>query len=785
MYYRRIQCKSSVPFAELEFQGEYPMAHLKFLDPQVPVEISMEAFNPLIPMELRKSSIPCALFRLTARNNSSDDQEVAFLYAQQNAVGYFPSTKYPGANSSREFFEDHTTYKNLNLVSGNAFSGYGGNSNRIYHRKNATNVHLTKKTFETSSRMGDMTIGLIGEQGQATAEWTTVQSLHDLFLRTGGPGNIPESTYSRKGETVNAAVAQDFRLAPGESRTVTFFLTWHFPKGRRGSYSSNSWGRGRWGGEGNQYANWWADSAEVAAYLQSHFEELYAGTKRYHDSFYASTFPHWLKDRISAQTEYSEDQYNVLGPRWIYSEVGKAFLRMEVLVRGNCTHVWHYAQAHARLFPEMVRTMREQSLGYMKANGMIPYRHPNGHEAFDGQCGEILQAYREHLTGNDGAWLQIHFPKIKKAMEFTIQTWDGNEDGRLTGAKHNTLDSRLGGNSAWHGSLYAAALKATAEMATLQAQPDLARRYRQISEKAVESHLKTLWNGEYFVQIPDPVPRADFLTGCATDQMLGQWWCNQLQLGRLYPAEILTKTMSSIFKHNFKANFVGIRQVPREFVKPEEAGLMMITWPRGGRPSPHTSYADEVMSGFEYAAAATMIDCGNLQEGLTVLKAISDRYNGKLKVGYRGGWGNWGYSGNPFGDDECGKFYSRAMSSWSVLLAMQGFRYNGPEQMIGFDPQWNPENHVSFFTAADGWGRFTQQRGPGWQTNSLLVDYGEMRLSKLQLKVGTIHSPAIVLNLNGESIPTTSNQVGDLHEICWEGSTLNAGDVITIAIRSH
>ena len=739
------------PMEKLTFQGEYPFANLNFFDNEIPIDISMEVFSPFIPLQLKNSAIPCAIFRITAENTTHEDMEVSFLYSQQNAVGYYPINRHRGKSSSRDFFENDIEYLNLNPINGKYYEAYGGNANRVFDKENHTFINLSKTHSPDSPGLGDMTIGFQGENGNATADWDTIETLYKNFYQTGIAGNIEKSTPSPQGETVNAALSKTFWLKPGEKRTVTFYLTWHFPNGNRGSYSKNSWGRGKWGGAGNMYANWWKNSIDVAEYLQTNFDELTSLTRLYHDSFYKSNFPHWLRDRITAQTSILKtntmfwDKEGYIGGWEGISPIGGA-------CAGNCTHVWHYAQANARLFPEMARKMREQSFSYIKENGMIPYRHPNGHEAFDGQCGEILQAYREHLTNSDPEWLTALFPKIIKAMDFVVKTWDANEDGILAGAKHNTLDSKLGGNSSWHGSLYAAALRASAEMALLQNKPGIAQRFNQLSKKAVDSHMNTLWNGDYFIQIPDSVPRDDFLTGCATDQLLGQWWANQIQLGKLYPEDIIDKTLESVFKYNFKANFKGIKQTPREFAKTEEAGVLMITWPKGGRPNPHTSYADEVMSGFEYAAAASMIQTGNLMQGLTVLKAVSDRYTGKLKVGYKGAWGNWGYSGNPFGDDECGKFYSRAMSSWSVLLALQGFSYNGPEKAIGFNPVWQPEDHVSFFTTAESWGTYTQKRTGIKQINQINIAYGKLNIRELLIGVNSSNFNSVSATHNKNKI---------------------------------
>jgi uncharacterized protein (DUF608 family) len=379
-------------------------------------------------------------------------------------------------------------------------------------------------------------------------------------------------------------------------------------------------------------------------------------------------------------------------------------------------------------------------------------------------------------------FLNQHYPKVVKALDFIIKTWDPDKNGVLEGAKHNTLDSRLGGNSSWHGSLYAAALLATAEMASLNGESEYAESLKKLSKRAIDSHINTLWNGEYFIQIPDSQPRADYLTGCATDQLLGQWWANQLQLGKLYPEKYELKTLESIFKYNFKGNFLGLKQNPREFVKTDEAGLLMITWPHGGRPKPHTSYADEVMSGFEYAAAASMIEGGMLKEGLTIVKAVSDRYKGSLKVGYGGAWGNFGYSGNPFGDDECGKFYSRAMSIWSVLIGLQGFSYDGPHQSIGFDPVWKPENHVSFFTTSEAWGNYSQSRTGDKQYSEIKLEYGKLNLAKVSLGLEKDDIKDVSLKLGDQKVESKWTVSGGNVHLSFPQVELKEKDVLKINI---
>jgi hypothetical protein len=47
----------------------------------------------------------------------------------------------------------------------------------------------------------------------------------------------------------------------------------------------------------------------------------------------------------------------------------------------------------------------------------------------------------------------------------------------------------------------------------------------------------------------------------------------------------------------------------------DEPGLLLCTWPRGGKPTFPFPYSDEVWTGIEYQAAAHMIEMGLVERG--------------------------------------------------------------------------------------------------------------------------------------------------------------------------
>ena len=94
-----------------------------------------------------------------------------------------------------------------------------------------------------------------------------------------------------------------------------------------------------------------------------------------------------------------------------------------------------------------------------------------------------------------------------------------------------------------------------------------------------------------------------------------------------------------------------------------------------------------------------MIYEGLIEPARRIVQMARSRYDGRRRDGLNSGPG-----GNPYNELECGKFYARAMSSWSLLIACQGLVLEGPQGMLGFKPKWQPEDHRSFFTAAGGLG---------------------------------------------------------------------------------
>lgn len=724
---------------DIRFVGEFPIAYLDYIDPALPVKVSMVTFTPFIPANAKDSALPMIFFSFTVANDSSKSVNVSLVGTLQNAVGYDGKARYEGVS----------------------WDGYGGNVNSLF--PGGKNEYLVFMTGEGAS--GNMGLAMGGEGAAANAQWADAKSFLEGFSQTGSVGVAAEGP-SEKGKTWNAALASAFEISPGEKKEVGFALLWYFP-GRLGV--------------GNMYENWFGSAIDLAMYLNE-AGRLSQATILFHDTLFDTTLPYYVVERLSSQMSSPCTQLCM----WLKDNSFFGFEGLHGDGSGccpmNCNHVWNYEQTLARLFPEIEKQMRVIDLEHqMEDNGAVHHRvefplkgRVTGPGAVcDGQASTISKTYREHLLSADNSFLERMWPKAKKAMEFMIGYWDGpDEDGVMRGKQFNTYDTHISGPNTFTGTQYLAALRAAEEMAKEMGDEAAAKRYRSIFEKGSVWLSEHLFNGEYFVQEwPQKEPDYDYGLGCHADQLMGQWWANQSNLGYVLPRDQVKSALQSIFKYDFIPDFSAFEYTlgHRVFVWDDGAGLICCTWPKGGKPDTVILYAEEVWTGIEYEVATLMIQEGLINEALAIVRTAHDRYTSGGR--------------NPWNEIECGDHYARAMSSWSVLLAAQGFRYHGPKGILGFAPRLQQDNFKSFFSTAEGWGSFSQKREGSSQTNLIELKYGALKLKQLDLEVPSSDLKGVKVELNGRDFPFKRELVKDDVVIVFPGSlTLKEGDSVRIAI---
>ena len=550
-----------------------------------------------------------------------------------------------------------------------------------------------------------------------------------------------------------ASLCKSLTLAPGEEKALRFVLAWHFPTRR--------WAFPDYADVGNYYTNLFRDAEAVVQYIAGNYERLAGQTRLYVKTYYDdSTLPHWLLERIGQTPSILATgtvHWRKNGRFWGWEGVG--------CCAGTCGHVWNYEHAMARLFPELERSVREMQdydAGY-SGNGFVSFRAESfivPTYAADAQPGYVLKSYREHLCSKDGEFLKRNYARIKSILKYSMLR-DGNFDGLVEDEQHNTYDINFFGVNPMTGSLYLAALLAGEKMAQAMGDAEFAAQCRKIFESGTKLGVERMWDGEYFTQPETPESRGkefQYIHACLSDQLFGQGWSRQLGLADVYPKEKVLGALQNIWKYNWAPD-VGPHahqnDPGRWFAREGDAGLLTATWPKTARPGRRYEvlYRNEVWTGIEYQVAGNMIYEGLVEEGLSIIKGIHDRHDGRKH--------------NPFNEVECGDHYSRAMAGWGCLLAACGFYYHGPSGVIGFAPRVQEKDFACFFSGAEGWGLYTQKDEGGKRKITIEVRYGTLPLSELRLDGKGVGTAGITAGING--------QVGQVNAVEKDGMIVLTG----------
>ncbi len=699
--------------ANSRLQGTYPIATVTFDDSQLPVQVELEAFTPLIPLNETDSGIPCAILTYRISNPSSVPVDLTLVGSLFNPIGEVVFDRFG------------------NLEAG----GLGQNINEIRDEEKLRGLFFHSRQYDPNDlRYGNMS--LVTTHPNVTVKrawlrgawWDFLQEFWDDLSADGQLTDIGYDAPSGAGESDTGSLGIVDTLGPGERRDYCFVLTWFFPN-RRDSWSEEATRVAK-----NHYATIFDSSWAVACYVVEQMPRLEGETRRFRDALFGSTLPAAVTDAIAANivparstTCFWLADGRFFGWEGCFDDAG--------CCAGSCTHVWSYAYTLAFLFPSLEREMRRiEFVVETEPDGYMTFRtfktfdeqfiwtwgaDQKPEAAIDGQMGSVLRVYREWCLSADRAWLTQVWPGVKRAMVFASRQWDTDQDGVPDGKQHNTYDIEFYGPNPLGGIYYLAGLRATEELARVMGESDLADRCRAAFNMGSRNLDRMLWNGAYYEQQIADVDAYKYQhgTGVLADQLLGQLHARVLGLGDLLPGEHVRAAIKAVFDYNFRRDFRDHANCQRTYVLNDEAGLLLCTWPRGGRPRLPFVYSDEVWSGIEYHVAAHLIYEGWLEAGLELVAAVRARHDGVRR--------------NPWDEVECGHHYARAMSSWALLTALSGYQCNMAEARISFAPHTaastNPNTFSCFWSCGRGWGTYTQRRDADgvWQPEVIVLS-GDM-----------------------------------------------------------
>ena len=702
--------------ASATFTGAYPIARIAFRDETLPVRVSLEAFNPLVPLDIKASGLPVALMRYSIKNPNSIPARVGVAFSLQNSVGK--------EGKQSDFREE------------------GGLSGLLM-----TNPFLPA----SDSLKGSLALSVVGAPAgsvtylrgwKRTQWWDGALTFWDDFTADGAltpdaPALMPVGSI---------AVTQS---VPARSETsVTFLIAWHFPN--RTPHRCG-WSAAEGQEEtvvGNYYTKRFRDAWEVSRYVSKELSSLEGRTRAFVKALETSTLPPSILDAATSTL-------STLRTNTCFQTPDGEFHGFEGCndhsgcCHGSCTHVWNYEQATAFVFGSLARSLRESEfLRNTTMNGQMGFRSylPDGlkiwdKSAADGQMGCLMKLYRDWRLSGDTNWLRRLWPQAKRALEFAwIENgWDGDRDGVAEGAQHNTYDVEFYGPNPLCGVWYLGGLRAGEEMARALGEEDSAREYRRLFEKGSRWLDANLFHGEFYIQkvmgraaeqIPAPLrvgmgagdsTSPDYQMGeaCLVDQLVGQYMAHVAGLGYLLDKEHVQKTLQSIFRYNYRSKLSEHECVQRTYALNDEGGVLVATYPKGKRPEIPFPYFGEIWTGLEYQFAAHLIFEGMVAEALAVVETARRRFDGERR--------------NPWNELECGHHYARPMAAWALLVALSGFQYNAVGRELTLAPPNGGQSFGWFWSIPCGWGNFSLTSNTRNQRARIEVVEGSMPVARVAL----------------------------------------------------
>lgn len=729
-------------FSQAVFTGKYPFGEVALSDAKLPLQVTLTGWAPFIPLDDKNSGIPCSILEYQLTNTSKHMVDYEFSYhlthlaygCQQQELSSL-SRLIPGRGAF--FFNNEKPNS----------EGFGSASLVMVGHEPLIKAMWLRSGWEFDAM---------------SALWREISSGNFMPNEGSGSANLR----GRNGASLLVKGA----LAPGKSITYPIIIAWHFPNSylRAGALPDPAEKELQGSGDCHCpsdsagpfwrpfYAGLWKDAEEVALYVAGNFQALRDRTRAFQQALFDSTLPAHVLDAVSANlailkspTVLRQENGNLWCWEGCFTDSG--------CCHGSCTHVWNYAQAFPHLFPQLERTLREQELERsMDERGHITFRAalPDGpvkhdfHAASDGQLGGVMKVFREWQISGDNDWLRKMYPRVKRSLDYCIRTWDPDRRGGLFEPHHNTYDIEFWGPDGMCTSIYLGALSAMARMARSLGEEQDAASYEALSQQCGKFLDEQIFNGEFYEQkvtseglrnasFADLVARAEkedqetarllkkegpkyqYGKGCLADGVIGVWMAGTYGIDIPLSKENIRKNLQAIFRHNFKTDLSEHVNAQRPgYAIGHEPGLLICSWPRGGKPTIPFPYSDEVWTGIEYQVASHLLSQGFLKEGLSIVKGARARYNGRVR--------------NPWNEYECGNYYGRALSSYALLGALSGFRYSAVEKTLWFAPKLSHRPFRCFFSAATGFGAITLTPG----TLQILVVEGSLEVKRVVLNPG-------------------------------------------------
>lgn len=549
-------------FRNASFAARFPFGTVSLSDPVVPLTVELTGWSPFTPGDANNSSLPVIALEYRFTNPTDEAVDAVFSFNAKNFL--------PPADAGQNYPQA------VHRLDGGFILWCGGTREKPWD----------EAAFAVTASDPGTRVNYAWFRGgwwdALTMAWKDV---------AGGAAFDRPPVSSSEQPAPGASLFVPFKLSPQESRTIALRICWYAPQshlrvGAAGAPDDNKIDPGD-----ATYRPWYAGQfpniEAVQKYWNDHYAELRARTRTFTDAFYDSTLPPEAVDAVACNLSILKSP-TVLrqadGKFWAWEGTADE----EGSCAGSCTHVWNYAQAVSHLFPELERSLRETEFGpdqdeqgHQQFRAALPIR-PIGnyfYAAADGQLGGIMKIYREWRICGDTEWLRGLWPRVRKSLDYCVETWDPRHKGLIEEPHHNTYDIEFWGPTGMCTSIYLGALHAAVLMGT--ALDEDVTRYNALYQAGRTRMEEELFDGEYFIQkiewknlrannpaeFPDyggkyspearalldqEGPKYQYGTGCLSDGVLGAWLAMACGLEPVLDQAKVASHLRAIYRYNLK-----------------------------------------------------------------------------------------------------------------------------------------------------------------------------------------------------------------------------------------
>ena len=633
----------SYPAGDGEYAALYPKSWFAYGTRALPVKLTLEQFSPVLPNNYKETSYPVAVYRFTAENPSAKPLTVSILFSWTNMVGFFRDAMrgFDGALPQQDFNTFKTEETAAGLASGIVFDRI-----RTGPVEDEWDGQFAIATAPGANAEVTYLASFAG-QGDGSEVWKP-------FSKDGRLPNLAPPVAS-SGDIFAGAIAVRFTLAPHESRLIPMALSWDLPVieyagGRKwnrhythffGTEGTHAWEIAR---SALEHQDEWSkaidawqkpiveDEHKPSWYRAELFNELYyladGGTLWAHERGASAQPGANDSDSFTYMECFDYPFYGSLDVRFygswallrFWPEIEKQEMREYTATIPESIpqhYVWGWRSGREHQLVEFTRKVPGAAPHDLGSPYEDPVVNPNQYNYQDVSNWRdlnskyVLMIWRDYaLTGaNDDAFLRESWSAVKQAMEH-LKQYDTDGDGLIEngGFPDQTYDDwTASGESAYTGSLYLAALKATARMAEKLGETATADEYDKLEERAANAYVKKLWTGEYFRY----AVKGTDTDAVMAEQLAGQWYADLTGLGDLVPKNMRKSALRKVYETNVRKFAHG------------EMGAINGIGPEGALLHSNPQ-VEEVWTGATFAVASHMIAEGLTGEGFATAKGVNN-----------------------------------------------------------------------------------------------------------------------------------------------------------------